>query len=199
MTGQLMTKGDFARARGVRPGSVSNWINQGLVVFGYDPERPEKEMIDVDQTDALLREHLDPGNGRPRAQTVEASRGLFGDDGSVASARGLELRERTMRLRLQNAKAVDKLVAVDDVAARFADAARLIRERWASSDRQLCERLASERDERQVLALLSAARDEILNQVAEMLSRSAILDQAGGDGETRGVTSSIEIGGGAGL
>ena len=192
----LMTQAEYAAYRGVKPSAVSNWKKAGHVLFAEGED--SKLYVDVARTDARLAAKLDPTRGRPTTtQAVQASTTLFQAarpdaeaGGGVTDARSELMREQTIGHRLKNAKEAKELLPVVEYERRAAELGRLARERMHSIVRTLSERLAAERDPRQVTALLASEVDRAVNELADQVEAGALdaasdepLAQAGLDDE----------------
>lgn len=175
----LMRATEYAKHRGVTKGAVSNWKSAGLLVWADDPERPGRQLIDVQKSDAYLDRVIDPTRGRPRAGEVEEAQG----DGSAAPARAAiskieaarleDMAERTLRRRLDNQVILGSLVPLAEYERRAGDMGRLVRERTSGIIRQLAERLAAETEPRQIIALLSEQFDQLFDHLADQIEADA--------------------------
>ncbi len=178
----IATQSEFAALRGVRKSAVSNWKTKGLLVFTADPDQPGKQLVDVAKSNALIDRFVDQHRGRPnRATRTDAAQPAPMPSipaPAMSDARTDLLREQVIRERLRNLKAAEELVLVDEFASRSADLARRMRERLHAFLRGEAERIAAERDPRQVLAILSAGIDEQLDTVADELEREAAIEAA---------------------
>ncbi len=177
----LMRAKDFAAHRGVRPSAVSNWKAAGHLVWVEDPERPGKQLIDVEKSDLILNGKVDPTRGRPRSaeSAPVAETTATAGDASAARASGMDqarlddMRERTLSRRIENDKALNRLVDIGEYERRAGDMGRLVRERTVGVVRQVAERLAAESDPRQIIAILSEQFDGLFNQLADEIEAAA--------------------------
>lgn len=184
-----MMKSAYAAHRGVKPSAVSNWAAKGLLVYGEDPARPGKKLVDVEKSDLLINGTVDQTRGRPRsgeASAAEAPGGEAGDQplvrAPVASGaeavRLEEARERVIGRRIDNERALGKLVDRGEVERRAAERGRMIRERVTAVVRQQAERLASESDPRVIVALLTGEFDGLFARIADEIEAEARTEAA---------------------
>lgn len=192
MTAQLMTQSQFARHRGVSKGSVTNWKNAGLLVLAEGPAG--KPMVDVTRTEARLNAKLDPMRGRPPTGGTPAPPGggeapalPLGEGAaaptspkadSLADERLEELRERRIGSALKNARDAGQLVPLVEAERRVSEVGRAARERMHAWFRTVAERIAAEKDVRQVMAIGEAGIDEVFTELADAAERG---DFAGDD------------------
>lgn len=188
----LLMKSEYAAYRGVKPSAVSNWIAKGLVIFGNDPARPGKQLVDVAKTDILVNGSVDQTRGRPRSAEGAPVQAEAEADGAapVAAAHRVprvsgaeavrmeEARERIIGRRIENEKALGRLVALAEVERRSAERGRMIRERVQSVVRTQSERLASEADPRMIVAILSAEFDALFARIADEIEAEAASEAA---------------------
>lgn len=179
MAPTLMRAKDYAVHRGVRPSAVSNWKAAGHLVWAEDPERPGKQLIDVEKSDLILGGKVDPTRGRPRSAEAAAPADVTQADASGARVSGMdqarldEMRERTLGRRIENDKALKYLVPLAEYERRAGDMGRMVRERTVGVVRQLAERLAAETDPRQVISLLNSEFDRLFNKLADDIEAAA--------------------------
>lgn len=154
----LMTASEYAAYKGKTPGSVSNWKKRGLIEYG------QGGLIDVVRSDIKVNAAIDPTRGRP-SRAVATAAAHTGDPPAaeppnqvqmVADVRVDLIREQTIARRIKNTADAGALVPYEEFAARLTKFARLSRERMISIVRSNAERLAAEREPRQVVALLEA-------------------------------------------
>jgi hypothetical protein len=186
----LLMKSEFATLKGVGASAVSNWAKKGLLVYGSDPSRPGKQLVDVEKSELLINGTIDQTRGRPRAAsaaTIEAETGGAPAAASVPrqaqmshaeAARMEEMRERTLGRRIDNEKALGNLVQLALVEARSADRGRMIRERVNAVVRAQAERLAAEGDPRAIVALLTAEFDGLFTRIADEIESEASAEAA---------------------
>jgi hypothetical protein len=165
MTGALMTRGEYAAHRSVTPANVSIWKRKGLIAYAEDPA-DGKLKIDVVRSDAKVNAAIDPTRGRPSraaAQKAEESPPApmtppappqSDAAQQVADVRVDFIREQTIGKRMKNAADAGALVPLEEYAGRIEKFGRLSLERMTALVRSLAERLAAERDPRQLVALL---------------------------------------------
>lgn len=171
----LMTKGQFAAHRGVGKSAVSNWAAKQLLVMGECPGTG-KLLVDVERTDARINTRIDPMRGRPAASlpvTAAASPDEVGGAGepalpgrSVAKVRAELAEENLVTLRLKNAERGGELAPRIELERRAAGLGRVARERMQAMFRAIAERLAAERDVRNVMAIGSAEIDRVFTELA---------------------------------
>jgi len=186
VTQQLMTQAQFARHRGVVKGAVSNWKKAGLLVMAEGPGG--KPMVDVQRTELKLNANLDPGRGRP---TTAAAGALSpgGDepalplgegpaaapaapgDRSLNDERLEELRERRIGQAMKNAQQAGQLVPLVEAERRVSEIGRAARERIHSWARNIAERVAAEKDIRQVQAIFEDGIDQVFRELADAAQR----------------------------
>jgi hypothetical protein len=178
----LLMKSEFAKRHGVGASAVSNWARKGLLVFGEDPKRPGKQLVDAEKSDLLVRGSIDQTRGRPRsaeAALVEASEAPATAPARAATMTGAEAvrmeeaRERIIGRRIDNEKALGNLVSLGEVERRTAERGRMIRERVQATVRNLAERLAAETDPRTITSLLSAELDDVFARLADDIESEA--------------------------
>ncbi|HCW48978.1 MAG TPA: hypothetical protein DGP25_02745 [Brevundimonas sp.] len=178
----LLMKSEFAKRHGVGASAVSNWARKGLLVFGEDPKRPGKQLVDAEKSDLLVRGSIDQTRGRPRsaeAALVEASEAPATAPARAATMTGAEAvrmeeaRERIIGRRIDNEKALGNLVSLGEVERRTAERGRMIRERVQATVRNLAERLAAETDPRPITSLLSAELDDVFARLADDIESEA--------------------------
>lgn len=178
----LLMKSEFAKRHGVGASAVSNWARKGLLVFGEDPMRPGKQLVDAEKSDLLVRGSIDQTRGRPRS--AEAALVEAGEAPATAPARAAtmtgaeavrmeEARERIIGRRIDNEKALGNLVSLGEVERRTAERGRMIRERVQATVRNLAERLAAETDPRTITSLLSAELDAVFARLADDIESEA--------------------------
>ncbi|WP_304271370.1 hypothetical protein [Brevundimonas naejangsanensis] len=178
----LLMKSEFAKRHGVGASAVSNWARKGLLVFGEDPMRPGKQLVDAEKSDLLVRGSIDQTRGRPRS--AEAALVEAGEAPATAPARAAtmtgaeavrmeEARERIIGRRIDNEKALGNLVSLGEVERRTAERGRMIRERVQATVRNLAERLAAETDPRTITSLLSAELDDVFARLADDIESEA--------------------------
>lgn len=178
----LLMKSEFAKRHGVGASAVSNWARKGLLVFGEDPKRPGKQLVDAEKSDLLVRGSIDQTRGRPRS--AEAALVEAGEAPATAPARAAtmtgaeavrmeEARERIIGRRIDNEKALGNLVSLGEVERRTAERGRMIRERVQATVRNLAERLAAETDPRTITSLLSAELDAVFARLADDIESEA--------------------------
>lgn len=178
----LLMKSEFAKRHGVGASAVSNWARKGLLVFGEDPKRPGKQLVDAEKSDLLVRGSIDQTRGRPRsaeAALVEAGEAPATAPVRAATMTGAEAvrmeeaRERIIGRRIDNEKALGNLVSLGEVERRTAERGRMIRERVQATVRNLAERLAAETDPRTITSLLSAELDDVFARLADDIESEA--------------------------
>lgn len=178
----LLMKSEFAKRHGVGASAVSNWARKGLLVFGEDPKRPGKQLVDAEKSDLLVRGSIDQTRGRPRsaeAALVEAGEAPATAPVRAATMTGAETvrmeeaRERIIGRRIDNEKALGNLVSLGEVERRTAERGRMIRERVQATVRNLAERLAAETDPRTITSLLSAELDDVFARLADDIESEA--------------------------
>lgn len=183
----LMQAKDYAKHRGVTPAAVSGWKKKGLLVFVTDPANPAKQLIDVAKTDLVINGTVDQTRGRPRSGEAEAAAFAHaGADGGVRAplasplqaAQLVDLGERTLSRRIENERALRKLVPLDEYERRSGDMGRLVRERTVGIIRQSAERLAAETDPRQIITYLTDQFDDLFGQLASEIDAAATLEEA---------------------
>lgn len=171
----LMTKGQFAAHRGVGKSAVSNWAAKQLLVMGECPGTG-KLLVDVERTEARINTRIDPMRGRPAASLPMVSvpaADEFGDPAeptlagrSVAKVRAELAEENLITLRLKNAERAGELGPRIELDRRGAELGRVARERMQAMFRAIAERLAAERDVRNVMAIGSAEIDRVFAELA---------------------------------
>jgi len=178
----LLTLSAYAAHRGVGPSAVSNYRKQGLLVFAEGAD--SKTYVDVARSDARLNAKLDPLRGRPKkavdaplfdppeqpAQAVPARTDRLGD------VRTDLLEQQAIAARMKNAAMARTLVAVQDYERRSQEVGRLARERVNSVIRALAERLAAERDPRQITTLLSGEIDKAFEELADQVESGVLTE-----------------------
>lgn len=182
-----MMKSEYAAHRGVKPSAVSNWAKKGLLVYGADPARPGKQLVDVEKSDLLVNGSVDQTRGRPRSSEAGAT---ASEAGPVAVAprpaqlsgpeavRMEEARERIIGRRIENEKALGRLVSLAEVERRAAERGRMIRERVAAVVRSQAERLAAEADPRVIVAVLGGEFDQLFERIADEIEAEARAEAA---------------------
>lgn len=183
-----MMKSEYAAHRGVKPSAVSNWAKKGLLVYGADPARPGKQLVDVEKTDLLVNGSVDQTRGRPRSS--EAGAVTVSEAGPEAApsrpvqlsgpeaVRMEEARERIIGRRIENEKALGRLVSLAEVERRAAERGRMIRERVAAVVRSQAERLAAEADPRVIVAVLQGEFDQLFERIADEIEAEARAEAA---------------------
>jgi hypothetical protein len=175
----LMSQADFAVHRGVSRPAVSNYKAQGLLVFAEG--EGGKLFVDVARTDARLNAKLDPARGRPKKQDAQPQLEITAPAESSRSDRLGDVRtdllqQQTIGARLKNAQAARQLVALQEYERRSQEVGRLARERVHAVIRSLAERLAVERDPRQITALLSGDIDKAFEDLADQVASGALTE-----------------------
>jgi len=170
----LMSQAEFAAHRGVKKSAVSNWKKDGLLIFAEAPDGKLK--VDVARTEARLNAKLDPARGRPTtAQAAAASEPSSPAPVSTPADSGLSivrtdlLRQQTVGKALDNAKRAGDLVALAEFERLAAENGRIARERMIALVRNNAERLAAEREPRQIVAILTDEIDLAFAELAEAL------------------------------
>ncbi|WP_295205760.1 hypothetical protein [uncultured Brevundimonas sp.] len=181
-------KSEFAALKGVGASAVSNWAKKGLLVYGQDPARPGKQLVDVEKSELLINGTIDQTRGRPRAAGVAQVEGEIASPpsapprhpamSSAETARMEEMRERTLGRRIDNEKALGNLVQLGVVEQQAADRGRMIRERVNAVVRAQAERLAAESDPRAIVALLTAEFDGLFTRIADEIEQEASAEAA---------------------
>jgi phage terminase Nu1 subunit (DNA packaging protein) len=204
MNSPLITQAEFAAYRGVGKPAVSNWKRQGLLVFGEDPARPGKALVNVSATDARLSTRVDPTRGRPRggaAQPIEPSAAaapadmlpLAGSaDRKVAEVRLELLEEQRDGQRMKNLQSAGDLVPRIAAEQRLAEAVRMIFSRLTSTHRGLAERLASATEPRAVVAILEEATDRVRTDLANRIEGGLDADDDADDLEGGDLSTEAE-------
>lgn len=179
-----MTKGQFAKHRGVGASAVSNWVKKGWVVEAEDPADGLIK-VDVPRTEAKLNAYLDPARGRPKAADSQPQGDLALSapspapaqpaGGSLADVRTDLIRQQTEKLQLENARRAGDLVPIEEYARRASEFGRVARERMLSIVRSQAEWLAAARDPRTVVAHME---DEIERAFADLAAQIASGDLA---------------------
>lgn len=176
----LMSQTEFAARHKVGKSAVSNWKRRRLLVFAPDPDRPGKQLVDVELSDNLVRGSIDPTRGRPRA--AEGQEGAAPQTegikppaqlSGIEAARLDEMLERTRRRKIETEQLLGSLVSLAEYERRAGDMARLIRERTMGLIRQQSERLAAETDPRTIVSVLGEAFDALFNQLADEIEAEA--------------------------
>lgn len=184
----MLMKSEFAALKGVGASAVSNWAKKGLLVYGQDPARPGKQLVDVEKSELLINGTIDQTRGRPRAAGVAQVEGEIASPPSASprhpamssaeTARMEEMRERTLGRRIDNEKALGNLVQLGVVEQQAADRGRMIRERVNAVVRAQAERLAAESDPRAIVALLTAEFDGLFTRIADEIEQEASAEAA---------------------
>ena len=185
----MLMKSEFAALKGVGASAVSNWAKKGLLVYGQDPARPGKQLVDVEKSELLINGTIDQTRGRPRAAGVAQVDGEVEEQAPAAAprhpvmssaeaARMEEMRERTLGRRIDNEKALGNLVPLGVVEQQQADRGRMIRERVNAVVRAQAERLGAESDPRAIVALLTAEFDGLFTRIADEIEREASAEAA---------------------
>jgi hypothetical protein len=187
---QLMTQAQFARHRGVVKGAVSNWKKGGLLVMAEGPGgRP---MVDVVRTELKLNANLDPMRGRPPTgasgkASGEAPALPLGEGPApepkrddLADERAAHLREQRTGQALKNAQLAGQLVPLIEAERRVSEVGRAARERMHAWFRSIAERVAAEKDVRQIMVIGESGIDEVFAELADAAERG---DFAGHDDE----------------
>jgi hypothetical protein len=178
MNSLLMTRADFARHRGVQKSAVSNWSGKGWLVFAEGPGG--KQMIDVARTEAKLNANLDPSRGRPTTGQMQAAEvplpspgkpAAPANDGGLSNVRTDLIRSQTVGKNLDNARRAGELVPFQEFERLATEAGRVTRERMIALARTNAERLAAERDPRQIVAILTEGIDQTFAELAEQLMK----------------------------
>ncbi|WP_010218861.1 hypothetical protein [Sphingomonas sp. PAMC 26621] len=169
----LMTKGEFARHRGVGKSAVSNWAKKGLLVLGECPETSVLK-VDVERTEARINTKLDPMRGRPTAGVplMPAPQSddvvdLLSGRRSAAHVRADLAEEQLIGQRLKNKLAAGELAPAVELKRRSGELGRVCRERMHSMFRSIAERLAAERDARTIMAIGGAEIDQVFSDLAD--------------------------------
>lgn len=179
----LLMKKDFAARHGVGASAVSGWAKKGLLVYAPDPITGRK-LIDAEKSDLLVRGTIDQTRGRPRSgEAAKAEAGAavetqpaparVGQMSGPEAVRMEEARERIIGRRIDNEKAMGRLVAIADIERQAADRGRMIRERIHAVVRSQSERLASETDPRVIVSLLSSEFDGVFDRIADEIEAEA--------------------------
>lgn len=197
MSVQLMTQAQFARHRGVSKGSVTNWKNARLLVLAEGPNG--KPMVDVARSDMRLNANIDPMRGRPSTGGQmpqpesppvgrEAPALPLGEGSPPAAAqprrdglndeRVAQVREDRIGKALKNAQLAGELVPLIEAERRVAEVGRAARERMHAWFRSIAERVAAEKDVRQVMVIGETGIDEVFAELADAAERGEF---AGGD------------------
>ncbi len=192
----LMTKGEFAAHMNVGASAVSNWNKKGLLVFGPDPERPGKELVDAEKSALIIRASVDTTRGRPRkadqvaaehpaspsgeggASLSHSSRPPPAQLNALEQARLDEMRERTTRRQIENGQLLGQLVSLAEYERRAGEMGRMLRERSHGLVRKLAERLAAETDPRAIITLMGEGLDGLFDQVAGELEADLETERA---------------------
>lgn len=184
----LMTQKEYAAHRGVGAPAVSNWKKAGLLVFAADPDRPGKQLVDVEKSDLVVGGKIDQTRGRPRnTDRVEAEgEAATAAGSSLAPARGMsaleserleDMRERTRSRRIDNDVKLRALVPLNEYERRAGDLGRMCREGVHAVLRQNAERIAAESDPRAVISVLGEAFDQLFERVANEVEAEAALER----------------------
>ncbi len=187
----LMTKGAFAKRRGVGASAVSNWAKADLLVMAEDPANPAKLLVDVARTEARLNAKLDPARGRPRAADSQpqadlplaAPAGPAAAGGSLADVRTDLIRQQTEKLQLDNARKAGDLVPLEEYARRATEFGRVARERMLSVVRSQAEWLAACKDPRAVVAQLEDEIERAFADLAAQIASGAVGEVEADDAE----------------
>ncbi|WP_010184767.1 hypothetical protein [Sphingomonas sp. PAMC 26605] len=177
----LMTKGDFARHRGVGKSAVSNWAKKGLLVMGECPTSGALK-VDVERTEARINTRIDPMRGRPSAgapsaPTPASEGGDFVSGGRTGAHVRVELaEEQLVSKRLANAERAGELGVQIELERRAGELGRIMRERIHSMFRSIAERLAAERDVRTIMSIGAAEIDGVFAQMANDAENGALAD-----------------------
>ena len=81
----MLMKSEFAALKGVGASAVSNWAKKGLLVYGQDPARPGKQLVDVEKSELLINGTIDQTRGRPRAAGVAQVEGEIASPPSAST------------------------------------------------------------------------------------------------------------------
>lgn len=180
----LMTQAEFAQRHGVGKPAVTRWKKLNLLVFAPDPERPDKQLVDAEKSDLLVRASVDPTRGRPRA-VDQAQVQLQGEATEVPSPRAApamsgmeaarleEMQERTRRRRIETEQLLGTLVPIAEYERRAGDLGRRCREGVHAIIRQQAERLAAESDPREIAALLAGECDGLFDRLSAEIEAEA--------------------------
>lgn len=181
----LMTKGQFAAHRGVGKSAVSNWAKKSLLVMGECPTSGAI-LVDVERTEARINTRIDPMRGRPAASLPQAAALPPGETGdaiepslagrSVAKVRAELAEENLVTLRLKNAERGRELAPRIELERRAAELGRVARERMQAMFRAIAERLAAERDVRNVMAIGSAEIDRVFAELASDVEAGKLVE-----------------------
>ena len=189
-----MRRDEYAARHGVTPTTVSKWKKRGLLVFMPDPMRPGAKIIDVQKSDLLVGATIDQSRGRIRtggasvdAATVPPStsptppiaRVVPPDTGDrLHDLRIREKEQDVIRSEFRNRKDAGELVSFAEYERRAADLARRMREALHAMARELAERLAAERDDRALLAILDGAIDEVMVRLSVQMDMEIQAEEA---------------------
>lgn len=172
----IMSKSEYARARGISPTQVSRLAKRGRLVLD------ERSRVIVAASDALREKLRHPtrggAGGSPNAAAGQtpvsagAGQGMPGglESMSLAEAARAEKIERTRLLQLEVAKEAGQLVRCDVVDAETFRRARQAQELLMALRERLAPLLAVEADERAIDRML----DEEFRQVLAVLAAPQI-------------------------
>ncbi len=173
MNSKTMSQAEYAAYRGVRKSAVSNWKKAGLLIFAEDTQGKLK--VDVARSDARVNANIDPTRGRPTVAAATAAAAPVpsgaGDTGEEAKVRSDLIREQTISRRLANARDAKELVPFAEAEALAAEGGRLARERMHALLRSHAERLAAERDPRQVVSFFGGEIDRAFDELAAQMAK----------------------------
>ena len=160
---KFMIAAEYARARGLTPGRVSQMKAEGKLVLSLDG------LIDVEQTDTLLSLTAD-SRGRPRggADRKEA--------GAVAAALDTAKNRKEFYLaenaRLDYEERCGRLLVAAEVRKSIADAATTLRVALEALPPRLAPGLAG-KDEAHIQAVLTEHIEMVLKELAHKFTQSA--------------------------
>lgn len=183
MNSLLMTPAKFAARRGVQKSAVSNWKKKGWLVYAEGPDGG-KPLIDVERSELKLNANLDPSRGRPTTGQMTAVSDLPvvapapPQNSGLTDVRTDLIKAQTVGKTLENARRAGELVVFAEFERLAIENGRVTRERMIALARNLSERLAAEREPRQVSAILIEEIDKAFTELAEQITRGDTEDDA---------------------
>lgn len=180
---RIVTKADYARARGCSAAYVSKLIRLGKLTAPALLPNGRIDRLKADAQLASQQERVYDDDDAPPPVTVATTPGPAEDDDSLVELRKAVERERQRKLARENDEAEGQLIPREAVEREQETAARETRDAMLRVPHRVADRLAREADPAAIVAILRQAIEQALEDAVRDHEAAAAEDDDAGPGD----------------